>query len=159
MSSIDQSSLPTVGDVMSQPVYTVRSDETLEAARRALDSLKVHHMLVENSGRVVGIVSDRDVLKHLSPYADGISSQTRDEATLRRPIYSIATYDLITVEVGTTLPEAAALMLQSGISCLPVRGREGNVVGVVTKTDLLEATLSCLIIERPDEVRDEPLAA
>ena len=40
-------------------------------------------------------------------------------------------------------------MLEHGISCLPVRGREGNVVGIVTKTDLLQATLSCLIDERP----------
>lgn len=142
-------SLPTVGDVMSQPVYTVRSDETLEAARKALESLHVHHVLVENNGRIVGIVSDRDVLRHLSPYADGISSQTRDEATLRRPIYSIATYDLVTVELGTTLEEAAGLMLQRRISCLPVRGRGGTVVGIVTKTDLLQATLSCLISERP----------
>lgn len=141
--------LPTVGDLMSQPVHTVRSDETLQAARQALEIFGVHHMLVENNGRIVGIVSDRDILKHLSPYADGISSQTRDEATLRRPIYSIATYDLVTVELDTTLEEATALMLQHRISCLPVHGRQGTIVGLVTKTDLLEASISCLVSERP----------
>jgi len=134
---------------MSQPVHTIRSDERLDAARKALELFGVHHMLVENSGRIVGIVSDRDVLRNLSPYADGISSQTRDEATLRRPIYSIATYDLVTVELDTSLAEATALMLARRISCLPVRGQQGNVVGVVTKTDLLEATVSCLVDERP----------
>ena len=140
---------PTVGEVMNQPVYTVRSDENLNAARKALEALHVHHLLVENKGRIVGIVSDRDVLRHLSPYADTISSQERDEATLRRPIYSIATYDLVTVEMDATLEEAAALMLDRGISCLPVRGRHGTIVGIVTKTNLLEATLSCLVSERP----------
>ena len=40
-------------------------------------------------------------------------------------------------------------MLGDGISCLPVRGPRGAIVGVVTKTDLLEATLSCLIAKRP----------
>lgn len=137
--------LPTVGDIMSQPVHTVRSDEHLQAARRALELFGVHHVLVENSGRIVGIVSDRDILRHLSPYADGNSSQTRDEATLHRPIYSIATYHLVTVERSATLEEATALMLERNISCLPVTGREGNVVGVVTKSDLLEASISCLV--------------
>ena len=143
------SPLPTVRDVMSQPVHTVGSDESLQAARRALELFHVHHLLVENDGHIVGIVSDRDVLRNLSPYADGISSQSRDEATLRRPIYSIATFDLKTVELDTTLEEAAALMLGDAISCLPVRGPLGSIVGVVTKTDLLEATLSCLIGEQP----------
>jgi acetoin utilization protein AcuB len=141
--------MPTIGDIMSQPVYTVRSDENLDAARKALDMLHVHHLLVENNGRIVGIVSDRDVLRHLSPYVDGISAQRRDEATLRRPIYSIAAYDLVTVERDTSLEEAAALMLEHRVSCLPVRGSQGNVVGIVTKTDLLQATLSCLVSEQP----------
>ncbi len=139
----------TVGDAMSQPVDTIRSDENLEAARKALETLGVHHLLVENSGRIVGIVSDRDVLRYLSPYVDGISAQRRDEATLRRPIYSIAAYDLVTIERDATLQEAAALMIDRQVSCLPIRGRQGNIVGIVTKTDLLEATLSCLLAQRP----------
>ena len=143
------SGLPTVGDIMTQPVHTLRSDENLDAARKALELFGIHHMLVENHGRIVGIVSDRDVLRHLSPYVDGISAQRRDEETLRRPIYSIATYDLITVDLDTSLEEATALMLSHRISCLPVRGRQGNVVGVVTKTDLLQASVSCLVSERP----------
>ena len=148
MTTSQASPIPSVGDVMSQPVHTIRSDENLEAARKALETLGVHHLLVENTGRIVGIVSDRDVLRNLSPYAEGISAQRRDDATLRRPIYSIANYDLVAVERTTSLEEAAALMLERGISCLPVRGRHGNVVGVVTKSDLLEATISCLIGER-----------
>lgn len=151
MGTAGTTELPTVGDVMSHPVHTVRSDETLQAARQALEIFGIHHMLVENNGSIVGIVSDRDVLRNLSPYADGISSQTRDEATLHRPIYSIATYDLVTVERDTTLLEATALMLERRISCLPVRGARGTIVGVVTKTDLLRATVSCLVDRQPSE--------
>ena len=149
MTQFSSFALPTVGDIMSQPVHAVRSDETLEAARKAMETLRVHHLLVENSGRIVGIVSDRDILRNLSPYADGMSSQQRDDATLRRPVYSIASYKLVTVDRSTTIEEATALMLERGISCLPVLGRHGNVVGVVTKTDLLQASLSCLLDEHP----------
>jgi len=74
MTQYDPFALPTVGDIMSQPVHTVRSDENLEAARKALETLHVHHLLVENKGQIVGIVSDRDVLRNLSPYAGGISA-------------------------------------------------------------------------------------
>ena len=138
----------SVGDVMSQSAFTIRADETLAAARTALETLGVHHLLVENRGRIVGIVSDRDVLRNLSPYADGISAQSRDDATLRRPVYSIATYDLQTVELDTPLEEAAMLMLAREISCLPVRGYHGNVVGVITKSDLLHAFAFGLLRER-----------
>jgi acetoin utilization protein AcuB len=141
--------MPTIGDILSQLVHTVRSDENLNAERKAVDMLYVHHLLVENAGWIVGIVSDRDVLRRLSPYVDGISAQRRDEATSQRPIYAIATYDLVTVELDTSLEEAAALMLEHRVSCLPVRGRHGNVVGIVTKIDLLQATLSCLVSEQP----------
>lgn len=141
--------LPTVGDLMSHPISTVRSDENVEAARKALETLGVHHLLVENTGDIVGIVSDRDVLRHLSPYVGGISAQRRDEETMRRPIYSIASYNLVSIDYTASLTEAAALMLEHRISCLPVRGVHGTIAGVVTKTDLLEATLSCLLAERP----------
>lgn len=149
MSQTAPDGLPTVGDLMSHPVHTVRSDENLQAARQALETLGVHHLLVENAGGIVGIVSDRDVLRHLSPYVDGISAQRRDEETLHRPIYSIATFDLISIDHTATLTEAAALMLERSISCLPVRGIHGTIAGVVTKADLLQATLSCLVAERP----------
>lgn len=149
MTTYQLNTAPTVGDVMSSPAYQIRADETLEAARKALETLRVHHLLVENQDRIVGIVSDRDVLRNLSPYAEGISAQSRDDATLRRPVYQIASFELLTVELTTSLEEAAALMLERGISCLPVRGRKEVILGVVTKSDLLKAMLSCAISERP----------
>jgi len=134
---------------MSHQVHTVRSDENLEAARKALETLGVHHRLVENRGEIVAIVSDRDVLRNLSPYVDDIAAQRRDEDTLRRPVYSIATFDLVSIDHTASRIEAAALMLEHGIARLPVRGIHETIASVVTKADLLQATLTCLVAERP----------
>lgn len=140
---------PTVGDIMSSPPYTVLADERVDAARKALKTLQVHHLLVEDRGRIVGIVSDRDILRAMSPYVDSAGAQRRDDLTLQRPIYSIASYHLVTVPRDTPLEVAAALMLEHDISCLPVTGKDAEVLGIVTKSDLLQATLTCLIDARP----------
>lgn len=141
----------TVGAIMSQPPLTVGSDSDLREARFRLREHGVHHLFVEDRGRIVGLLSDRDVLRAVSPYADGNSSQRRDDLTLERPVFSIASYDMITVDCETPIEIAAATMLEHNISCLPVTSHAEEVVGIVTTRDLLRATLSCLISDRPAE--------
>jgi acetoin utilization protein AcuB len=141
----------TVGDIMSRPPLTVSADSDLREARYRLREYRVHHLFVEDRGRIVGLLSDRDVLRAVSPYADGISSQRRDDETLNRPVYSVASYDMITVGRDTTVEVAAATMLEHDISCLPVTGPSEEILGMVTTRDLLRATLSCLISAQPAE--------
>lgn len=147
----DQSTGLTVGAVMSRPPLTVSADSDLREARFRLRENHVHHLFVEDRGRIVGILSDRDVLRAVSPYADGNSSQRRDDLTLERPVYSVASYNMITIADDTPIEVAAATMLEHDISCLPVTSNSEEVRGIVTTRDLLRATLSCLISERPSE--------
>lgn len=126
---------------MSRPPITIDAGATLSEAHELLERHDIHHLLVEHRGRVVGVLSDRDLLRHTSPFVGTLSERTRDTHTLVRRVFQFASYDLITVRHDAPVHEAVAVLLTHDISCLPVADAEGAVVGVVTTRDLLRAML------------------
>ncbi len=132
-----------VGRFMSRPPITIDASATLSEAHELLERHAIHHLLVGHRGRVVGVLSDRDLLRHTSPFVGTLSERTRDRHTLLRRIFQFASYDLITVRDDAPLYEVVALLLTHDISCLPVVDAGGEVLGVVTTRDLLRGMLKC----------------
>jgi acetoin utilization protein AcuB len=128
---------------MGRPPITIDASATLSEAHELLERHDIHHLLVEHRGRVVGVLSDRDLLRHTSPFVGTLSERTRDRHTLLRRIFQFASYDLITVRDDAPLHEAVALLITHDISCLPVKDAGGEVLGVVTTRDLLRGMLEC----------------
>lgn len=134
---------PSVASVMSRPVITIEASATLLRARSLMRAHGIHHLLLEDKGRIVAIVSDRYLDHGISPWADGPASTRRDDETLRRPVYSCATYAMRTIQHDAPNEEAAAVLLEGGISALPVVGLDGGIAGIVTARDLLRDLLAC----------------
>lgn len=134
---------PSVATVMSCPLVTVEASATLRRAREVMREHGVHHLLLEDQGRIVAIVSDRDIDHGLSPWADGPTATRRDDGTLQRPVYSCATFTMRTIQHDAPVEEAAAVLLEQSISALPVVGPDGGIVGIVTARDLLRELLAC----------------
>ncbi len=130
--------------VMSHPVMTIEANASLAAARDLLHEHGVHHLVVLDRGQMIAVISDRDVLRALSPFLGTIGEQTRDTRTLLKPVYQLATYHPVTVRDDATVAEASALMLNHEISCLPVLDAGGRLVGVVTTRDLMRGMLGGL---------------
>ena len=128
---------------MGRPAVAIDASATLREAHELLERHAIHHLLVEHRGRVVGVLSDRDLLRHTSPFAGTLSERTRDRHTLVRRVFQCASYELITVRHDAPLHEAVAVLLTHDISCLPVVDEAGEVVGVVTTRDLLRGMLEC----------------
>ena len=126
-----------VGDIMTTHVVCVQMDDSLQTVQRLFDGHGFHHLLVENRGSLAGIISDRDLLRALSPFSGTIIEQKRDEAVLSRRAHQIMTRDVISVRRSTSIEEAARTMLQHGISCLPITEDNAAVVGLITWRDLL----------------------
>lgn len=151
MDGTDPAHLPTsiadarVRDVMSRNLVTIDSGATLLEAQEMLARHDIHHLLVEDRGRIVGVVSDRDVLRHSSAFAGQAAGQSRDAWTMQRRVYQWATFDLVTVPADAYLYEATAILIERTISCLPVRDATGRIVGIVTTRDLLRGLLSCVL--------------
>jgi acetoin utilization protein AcuB len=135
----------TVGEIMSRNLRSIATDAELWEARAQFEHYGIHHLFVDDRGYAVAIISDRDVLRAISPYADTNASQRRDEATLHRRVFQAASYHLITVHESALVQEAAAMLIEHKISCLPVVDDDDHIVGIVTIRDLLRGMLECLV--------------
>jgi acetoin utilization protein AcuB len=132
----------TVEKIMSRDVVTVRPDAALMEIRGLLHERGFNHLLVtEEDDTLCGVISDRDVLKAISPFLDTYSEEHRDVKTLSQPASEIMQSDPITVTPDTPVKEASRMLLDNRVSSLPVvEGSE--LVGIVTGKDMLEYYIS-----------------
>jgi acetoin utilization protein AcuB len=127
---------------MSKNVVAVDIDDSMQLAIYTLQENKIKLLPVIADGKLVGIVSDRD-LKKASPS----DATTLDMHELLYLISRIKISDLmvknpITVFPDSTIEEAAQLLLEYKISGLPVLNVEGNLVGIITKSDIFRALIA-----------------
>lgn len=130
-----------VQDVMQHPVQTIAPDATLSAAYRLMQERAIRHLPVVEEGHLVGIVTDRDLrlaTSALHPHPFPPDAQ----------IHSVMQRHVITATPLDPVEEAARLMRMRRIGCLPVLDG-GELVGIVTVTDLLEALLRMSGADRP----------
>ncbi|HBP89846.1 MAG TPA: CBS domain-containing protein [Nitrospiraceae bacterium] len=126
---------------MATRVVTIEMDDSLEVVRDIFKKVRFHHLLVVDNQKLVGIISDRDMLKAVSTFVGTMSETTRDRATLNKRAHQIMSHHPVTVCSSCSLQEAAQLMLARGVSCLPVTTKNGEVLGIVTWKDVLRAVL------------------
>jgi acetoin utilization protein AcuB len=136
--------------IMTRRVVTVSMDETLAEARRIMATHHIHHVVVVEHRRVVGIVSDRDLLSHISPFVGTTTERRIDAESLSRKMHQVMTRKPIVGTPAMTVDEAAALLLANSISCLPVVDTDGACLGIVTWRDLLRAAYEPGMGAKPD---------
>jgi acetoin utilization protein AcuB len=120
-----------VGQVMTSQPTCIRAETRVMELIRLFHAEQFRHLVVVDEERsLVGVLSDRDVLRCLGPekspdpsVLDGIRAG------------DLMSTDLITVTPGTTLEQAVGLMIQHGINCLPVQV-DSTLVSILTGTDL-----------------------
>jgi CBS domain-containing protein/gamma-glutamyl:cysteine ligase YbdK (ATP-grasp superfamily) len=123
----------TVGQFMSTDLFTVRPDDLVDLAASVMDWRHVRHIPVEDDlGRLVGLVTHRDVLRLL---VRGLKGEGGG-AVLVGDIMKSAP---VTVTPVTPTIEAVELMRSRGVGCLPVV-ENGILVGIVTAKDFLDAS-------------------
>ncbi|MGR3302798.1 MAG: CBS domain-containing protein [Candidatus Scalindua sp.] len=122
---------------MTKKVFKVRMDDTVGTIHEILENANFHHLLVVEGNKLVGVISDRDVLKAVSPFIGTLSEHTHDLVTLNKKAHQIMNHKPITVFKYTSLQVAASIMLDNNISCLPVVSSEGGIEGIVTWKDIL----------------------
>ncbi len=126
----------SVDHVMSRSVVTVTLDDTLRTIRNLFERHGFHHVIVTDEGRAVGVVSDRDLLRHLSPYLGTFGERQSDTKTLEKKAHQVMSRSIIAIDSGSSLADAAAVMLDSKVSCLPVLV-DGRCEGIVTWRTIL----------------------
>lgn len=129
----------SVAKIMNQDFQTVDMDDPLEWIKKLFDEQRFHHVLVMSKGKLVGVISDRDVLKNISPYVGTVAETSRDTATLKKKAHQIMTRQLVTVTDLDTVMTAVKAFNRHRISCLPVLNARGRPVGLLTWRDILRA--------------------
>jgi acetoin utilization protein AcuB len=127
-----------VASIMTRKVLTVDMDDSLKTIRNIFKHVEFHHILVDDGQRLVGIISDRDFLKALSPFLGTLSEQERDTVALNKRAHQIMSRTPITVDMETSIEKAGNLLLKNRISCLPVVSPQGRIEGIVTWKDILK---------------------
>ncbi|MEZ6242600.1 MAG: CBS domain-containing protein [Phycisphaerales bacterium] len=126
----------TVSGLMTSKVRTVDMDQTLAHVREIFARVSFHHLVVIDNEKIVGLISDRDLFRAVSPFAGTSVEQTRDAHTLQQKVHQIMTRQVITCRGETPAWKAGRLMLEKRVSCLPVVDREGQCVGILTLRDI-----------------------
>ena len=128
-----------VSELMNRDLVSVEPGDSVEAAVKLLRRRGIRHLLVMKKGRLLGIVSDRDLKRALDP------QQTQKRILgiggiyfLLEPILveEIMTPNPVTVGPDTSANHAAWIMVERRFGALPVV-KDGKTVGIVTETDLL----------------------
>jgi len=141
-----------VKDIMTQPVETISMDDSVHTIRELFETHKYHHLIVlGDDGQCAGVISDRDLLKNISPFVGKPTERTADLSCLKRRAHQIMTRQLVAVRPMTSLRAAARVMLDHRISCLPVVDANKRCVGIVTLRDIVRWSVSQ--IDHDDEQR------
>ena len=127
-----------VQDIMTTPALTVGLDMPVLEARQVMERQRIRHLPVTDGGRLMGIVTDRDIRLNLPSPATSLSVWEVNYLIARLTVGSVMRQAVITVDPQRDAAEAARIILDHKIGALPVVDG-GVVVGLVTETDMLRA--------------------
>jgi acetoin utilization protein AcuB len=127
--------------IMKTRLATVEMDDKLRVVKDIFDSMGFHHLLVVGDDKTLrGVVSDRDLLRALSPYVGTAAETTRDTASLNKRVHQIMSRQPITLKADGTVEDAVALLLDHRISCVPIVDDRFRPVGIVSWRDILRVS-------------------
>ena len=125
-----------VKDRMTRDVRTLHRNDKLSIADELMKVGKFRHVVVVEKGEIAGIVSQRDIFYGALAWSTGLGRVAHEKALDAMPVKQIMQCEVATVTPETSLADAARLMLERRIGCLPVVGAEG-LVGILTEGDFL----------------------
>jgi acetoin utilization protein AcuB len=129
---------------MKRRLVTIQANESVERAQTLMATYGIRHLPVLDGTRLVGVISDRDLRAVMIPL--------RSRARARRPILALPaavrvaeamTPDPVVIPRSADIEQAARLMVERKIGCLPVVER-GRLAGIVTEADVLRVFLEIM---------------
>lgn len=122
-----------IRDIMSSPVYVVSPEETVARARNLMLRHKIGRLVLIENNKPIGIVTKKDISRRLNQ----AEPQWRRRPIDIIPIRNVMTESLITIFPDATPRQLAELMVENNIGGLPVVNNKSEVIGIVTKWDMI----------------------
>ncbi|SPD71787.1 CBS domain protein [uncultured Desulfobacterium sp.] len=139
------------GDVMTREVYSITRETSTEEIAQVMASKGVTGLpVIDNENRVIGIVTETDFLSQLGSkdaksFMDIIAQCLRSKGCVALPLrkqkaQDIMTSPVVTVTEDTAVTQVAAIMTEKGINRVPVTDRQGRLIGIVSRADIVQVS-------------------
>jgi acetoin utilization protein AcuB len=130
-----------ISSVMKSPVVTVKPRESIRRARELMERRRINQLPVVVDATLVGIVTDRD-LRDAFPSALDVRRPGRRHAAdpTTTPVEEVMTANVVTLSPDASLEDCARVMRDERFGAVPIVA-DGRLVGIVTRSDVLEAFL------------------
>ncbi len=128
----------SITNIMSSRIVTVEMDDTLKVVKNIFDHTQFHHLLVIEYEKLCGIISDRDLLKALSPNLDTLAESNHDMSCLNKKAHQIMTRHPVVIKEKASMAQAISLFNQHKLSCFPVVTEKNNPVGILSWRDIFK---------------------
>jgi len=133
---------PTVSDCMTRHPVTVKVNESLMDALTKMKKGHFRHLpVVDNDGRLIGMLSDRD-LRVIRPFTTRGDHDMGKEKLAKLSVDQAAVFNPVAILYDANLQEAAELMLRWEVGALPVLSGDSYLIGIITYSDLLREFLT-----------------
>jgi acetoin utilization protein AcuB len=129
-----------VEDYMTRKVVTMKPLDNARDARELMSRLRIQQLPIVARGKLVGIVTDRDLRDAFPAATISHLGNQIDEFTRKIRLESIMTNNVLTLAPKTPIAEAAETLRSNRIGALPVV-EGGKLVGILTRTDVLRAAI------------------
>ena len=137
-----------VRDLMTSDVFTVGPDESITTLQDLMSGKRIRHVPVVDDGAVLGLVSERDVLRRTFSQEADLPLSVRLDVLTAVKVRDIMTWEVETIDADEDLSTAAQIMLDNKYGCLPVV-EEGALVGILTEADFVKFVAETEVPSRP----------
>jgi CBS domain-containing protein len=132
-------------ELMSKSPFVVQVTDSIRRVMAKLTERDVRHLPVVDRGRLVGMVSDRDLRRLLDPMFELAPAHAARNDELERPISVLMSSDVISVQPETEADEVIDLMIEHKIGAVPVTEADGSkLLGIISYVDVLRAARNVL---------------
>ncbi|VAW97085.1 hypothetical protein MNBD_GAMMA21-844 [hydrothermal vent metagenome] len=142
----DHGPLLLANQIMVSPVVSIRSNDSIAEAMKLFQKHHLRHIpVLAANGAVEGIVSDRDILRHLSGVTENYEQHTTLAKT-RDQVKQLMRTEVLTASIDTDVRYIARLFVEQRVGAMPIVV-DGNLTGIITRSDILNAVMRHFILE------------
>ena len=128
-----------IESIMTKAFVSVSLDDTLFTIRNIFERANFHHLLVVDNKQLSGVISDRDLLKAISPNIGTAAELARDSATLNKKVHQIMNRKLATLTTDASIFDAIDIFNHTKMSCIPIIDDNNHPVGILSWRDIMKA--------------------
>ena len=128
---------------MKKDLITIAKDERMTVAKKIMKEKNIRHLPVVEGKRLVGLLTNMDIRKAEASPATSLEIRELHYLLDKLTVSEIMTRNVITISPDVSVEEAAILLHDNKIGCLPVV-EDGNLIGIITENDVMEILIDVM---------------